>query len=234
MKKPLFTFGCALTVLGLLALIGGIGMFGLTVQRAVAAQKVATVPLEMGQTQTTDIIEVDIERLSQISVELKVHSTSVQVEQPQFDDETPEYELRYEFPIRYTVRDNEGEEIYSESTRAAWNEGMRSTTTHGSITADGGMAQVEHAFEKFRVPPPGQIQVQATILPDDTYQADVEQVRLHVYDNVSKHAESVAGGLGMLCLTPALILVGLLLSFIGLFANPSSSDGQRPHQPRAQ
>jgi len=216
MKK----IGCGLVIVGVLFLVGSVALFGFSITRAIEAKQVASIPIEIGEQTTTDVINVDTERLCQIELAATVSSDSVQEEdEHQFEGDDPDFELRYDFPFEFTVLNADGKNLTSGSDRLHWNEGMRSSMG-GIVDAEGGTLHVEHSYDKFEVPPPGRIQVEVEVDPDTTYGAEAKNLKLNIYDNVSAQGASVFGGFTMLCFGPLLIGTGLVVFVIGLLIPP--------------
>lgn len=208
MKK----LGCPMVILGLLLSVASFLLFGRAITRAVSARLVKTVPIEVGEKTTTDVITVDTDKFCQIAIKMRIRTESVQ-EKEEFGD--VEYEGRYKFPVAYRVSDAQGSMVLSENVNAQWNEGSRSFSVM-NMRETGGTLTAQQSFAKFRVPPPGDIRVEVKVEPDTRYGAEASDVALKVYDNVSKHAASVASGIAMLLLGPVLVLVGFILFTVGL------------------
>jgi hypothetical protein len=49
-------------------------------------------------------------------------------------------------------------------------------------------------YEKFKVPPPGEIAIHATLQPDGTYGATMRAAEVLVYDNVATYGERLSQG----------------------------------------
>ena len=221
--------GCAISVVGVLLIGGSFALFGLSIMRAAEARQVASIPIPVGEETTTDFIDVDTGRLCHLRLQADIRTESVQQDEHQLPDAEPEFEARYDFPFQYTVLDADGNTIYSSTNRVGWNSGSISTTAE-DVDANGGTVSVEHSYDKFRVAPPGRIRVRITIDPDGMYDAEAQNVKLNVYDNVSRQGASVLGGFAAVCFGPVLILTGMLVFFAALL-----SDSQRrnsgPHPP---
>jgi hypothetical protein len=204
------TFGCALAVLGLTAIVGSIVLFGFTIDRAMAAREAKVVPLTLGEWADTGLFEVDTTRLCQVVIALDARSHSVH------EDDHGGFDPLFDFPVEYKVLDADGKVLSEQAYAAAWNTGTRSySDCH--VTASGGTFKVECSYEKFKVPPPGRIRVEVRAKPDTVYKATAKRVELKVYDNVSAHGRSVLGGCVLIPLGGVLILSGVIVFIVGLF-----------------
>jgi hypothetical protein len=221
MKK----LGCAVAILGLLAVGGGLVLVVGVVRSALEANRVATVPLAIGQKTTTDVIRVSTEKSCQVCVHLELETKSVE-ETEEFDEEV--FKARYHFPVSYRVLGADGEAVFSEEDKAAWKGDRTVTTTYEEVGEAGGELSVEHSYGKFDVPPPGEIKVEIEVHPDNVHGAVAERAEMRVYDNVTRHGESVA-------LMIALFVAGGLLATIGLglfvFGLVSGSAREAPGAP---
>jgi len=214
--------GCLLVLLGLAATVGSICLFGLSIFRAIDARQAATVPLTIGTEETTELFTVDTDKLCMLGLKMDISSKSAVKDTQAIDKE--EYDLRYNFPVSYTVLDADGKKIFAQKIRAAWNEGMR-ITTQSAVTASGGQATIEGHFEKFSVPAPGRVKVQIEVEPDGTYKAKARNAQLIIYDNVSRHAKTLLSGAGLICIAPGLVVVGLVIFVIGLATGRKRAKG---------
>ena len=205
--------GCLLVLLGLAAIAGSICLFGLSIFRAMDARQAATVPLTIGTEKTTELVTVDTDKLCMLGLKMDISGKSAIKDAQVIDKEV--YNLRYSFPVSYSVFDADGKKIFAQKTNAAWNEGTR-VSTQSAVTASGGQVTIEGQFEKFSVPAPGRVKVQIEVEPDGTYKAKARNAQLIIYDNVSRHAKTLLGGAGLICIAPGLVLIGLVIFVIGL------------------
>lgn len=208
--------GVALIVLGVAGIVVSIVLFASSVSRALEARQAASIPIAVGKETTTGVIQVDTDRLCQIAVQIDVQSDSVQEKRDEQRDGKLQYALRYEFPARYTVLDENGKTIHEESAKVSWHGSGTRLTTFSEVNARGGRATVEQSLEKFEVPTPGKIRVRVLLGPDKVYQAKAKDVHLNVYDNVSPQAGRLIGGCGLICASPALVLLGVVLTVVGV------------------
>ena len=215
-------FGILLIALGVALLVGSIALFGFSVKRAVDSRVVAKLPVRLGKTFTTEPLTVSTDRACQIAVHATV-STKAMKEETRFDEKV--YEAQYRFPISYTVTDEEGNTLCSEDTALGWNEGGYKSIDHQQIDSTSGTISLEAAFRKFDARPPGTIHVTFTMKPDAEYHAKAENVELRVYDQVTRQASSILGGITMTCCGPLVIAVGVLVFIAGLFRGKKRSRG---------
>jgi hypothetical protein len=222
--------GISILVVGMVMLVGSCFLFGFTGIRASEANKALTVPIEPNKSIKTDLVNVDTGRLCSISVRVKVRSSQVytiQERDPNSRRTVTKYHLKYTFPIRYRVLDAAGNVLHEQSERIDPNAGVRS----GLATVDnpeGGVAEVEHYFAKFKVADPGRIQVEATLENDTQYGAKMESASLIVYDNVSRHTGTLVTGFFMMCFSPVVVVVGAFLTLVGLIKHAAKHPTRFP------
>lgn len=198
--------GCLLGIVGLL--LGGASfvLFGSSIFRAFEARKVAEVPLEIGRPADSGVVAVETDRLCQLAISTVVHSAHVV--EPSGSSST--LELEYAFPFRYTVYDEAGAVVAQAETELAASGGMRQNRW-SRIESDGGSEGFERSYDKFAVPPPGNIRVVAEIDANRAFDATLESPRLILYDRVSKHTRRVVGGVALLALGGLLGVAGSIL-----------------------
>jgi len=199
-------FGCGLGIAGLLACFASFGMFGSSIFKAFAAREVASVPIAAGEPADTGVVAVNTELLCQVAIATDVRGEHVK----RGIGSDAALELQYSFPFRYTVYDESGNVVAKEETGFASDGGMR-TNVSSRVTDEGGSESLERSYEKFAVPPPGNVRIVAQIDPDRDFGATLEGARLVVYDNVSKHAKRVIWGVVLLVFGGLAGLVGAML-----------------------
>jgi hypothetical protein len=198
--------GCGLGIVGLLLCAGSFALLGSSIFRAFEARKVAEVPLEPGRPADTGVVAVDTDKLCQVAISTVVHSAHVTV--PASSSSSPE--LEYAFPLRYTVFDEAGNVVANEETELSGSGGVRQNRWR-RIDGDGGSESFERSFDKFAVPPPGNVRVVAELGESLGFDASLESTKLVFYDRVSKHARRVVGGVVLLVAGGLLGLVGGML-----------------------
>lgn len=203
-------FGCVLGIAGLLACIASFVLFGTSIFKAFAAREVVSVPIAVGEPADTGVVSVDTALLCQVAIAAEVRSEHVQ----RGAGSDGKLELRYAFPFRYTVYDESGNVVAREEVDFASDGGMR-TNVSSRVTDDGGSESLERSYEKFAVPAPGNVRIVAQIDADRDFGAALEEARLVVYDNVSKHASRVIWGVVLLVCGG---LAGLAGAMLFLFA----------------
>ena len=213
------TLGCTVGIIGAVLCIASFGLFGREILRAVNAHVVTTVPLELSNKIRTPTIKVDIAKLCSISVRATVRSNYSQRETGQQD----KYDLKYAFPFQYSVYDSMGKVLVSEKEPFGWNSGTQGSTSNSEVTEHGGSATVKRDYRKFKVPAPGEIQIEAQIASDTIYRAEANDLTLVVYDNVTEHSKSVGVGCVMLSLGGLTALGGLMVFLIGVSRKPKTA-----------
>jgi hypothetical protein len=198
--------GCLLGIVGLLLCVASFVLFGSSIFKAFEARKVAEVPLEPGRAADTGVVSVETDKLCQVAISTTVHSAHAEPSA----GSSSSLELRYAFPFRYTVYDEAGTVVAQAETELAGGVGMR-RNRWSRIESDGGSEGFEIGYDKFAVPPPGNIRVVAELGPGTAFDASLEAPRLILYDRVSKHVRRVVGGIALLAAGGLLGLVGGML-----------------------
>lgn len=208
------SIGCGLVVLGILALAGSFAMFGFAIKQSLEGKEVTSLPLEAGEPTQSDDIRLNPDLMGQLVVEVVVESTSVQEEKDRLDEDETDYELRYAFPLKYTVRGSDGQQLHYEDTSMAWDGGGRRSSTGGSVTVDGGTRRIKHSMGRFEVPDDGIVRIEAELATDTRYDATASEGRIHVYGDVQNAGESATGGMMMFCFGPVLVMTGIALVIV--------------------
>ncbi len=210
--------GITLLLLGLAMFLGSCFLFVSVPIRSAAANKAISVEAKTGQDIATEAFSVDTSRLCSVSVNVTVTSDQVSTMEsldPETHKPREKYHLRYSFPFRYRILDADGNTIHTEETRIASDSGVRSGD--GTVaSSQGGTAGIEHHFAKFKVRDPGRIRLEASIEPDSEYGATLDSSAVIVYDNVSRHGQSILTAVGLICFSPLMIIIGAILTIVGL------------------
>jgi hypothetical protein len=180
-----------------------------------------TIPIEVGEEIETDFVNVDTSRFCLVAVDVTVRSDHVHVLEltgAAARKKKEEYHLQYSFPFQYSVLDADGNTIHFQTTKIAHNDDAMRMGEGIVDNPTGGSMVIEHDYAKFKVREPGRLQVKAHIQPDTEYGAVIESATLIVYDNASKHAGSILGGMAMMCFSPLLIIIGGLLTLVGFLS----------------
>ena len=218
--------GCLLGLIGLLMLIGGFGVFGMIAVRASQANEVASIDLELGKTATTDLLTVNTDKACQVAVRISAESTSIHRGVGSNSDQEP----LYDFPFSYKVLDADGKVLHSQDDSLAWNHGAK-LNTRETAGPSSGTVKTQCEFDKFDVAAPGKIRVEATVQPDTKYKAEAKSLTLGVYDNVSRHGESVLGGVLLVVVGPAVAGLGLLLFIVGVARGKKAPQATQSYDP---
>jgi hypothetical protein len=201
--------GCGLAILGVLLCAGSMAVFGSSIFRALAAREVGSGSIDAGSTWTSGPLTVDTAKFVQVAVRGLVRSPHAK----RSTGDSGGWDLQYAFPFRYTVVDAQGRAIEQQSEDFASDSGTRSISKQ-RITESGGSAHLEEGFEKFAVPPPGEIRVEATLGEDADFGATIESAEVVVYDNVSKHAGRVGIGVALLVVGGGTAMLGSILLIV--------------------
>jgi uncharacterized Tic20 family protein len=213
-------------VLGVALVGGSLAPFGMTIMRGMDANPVLERILEVGTVLETATFAVDTENLVQVAVRIELFTPSVQENALEFGDR---FTARYRFPFEYRLLDAAGAPLQHRVAYLSWQSGQR-TITDRNIDQRGGTVTVESAFAKRRIAPPGRIQIQARIDRDDTYDAEIRDAWLIVYDGVYDHTRPILAGIIMLMLGGPLTLLGTVLVVVRLVATAPTSGGALPER----
>lgn len=217
MKK----IGCLIGLVGLLMFVGSFGMFVMVGVRAAQARKVASLELGVGKTATTETLTVATDKACQVAVQIHVESESI--DRGAGTDSADR--VQYEFPFSYKVLDADGKLLHSQDTAIAYDQGTKENSSK-SVTGESGSERGRCNFEKFDVPAPGVVRVEATVGPDTEYHAEAKALTLEVYDSVARHGSAVGGALALMFIGPVVGLLGLFLFIIGLFSGKKAAAPQ--------
>jgi hypothetical protein len=211
MKKA----GCLIVIIGVAIFVGSFFLFGKAVWEGIQAQMVASAPVKLEKTASTEVVTVDAAKACQVALHIDLETLSVEEEEDSFETGKMNYQARYAFPVTYTVKDEQGGEVFKEETAAAWDQGTKSWDKE-EVTKGKGAVIVEHSFSKFDVPPPGKVKVEIKVSPDEKYKAVAGKMEVRLYDNVARHAKTVAGGIASFLLGPTVAGLGILVFIFGL------------------
>lgn len=204
MKKA----GCGLAVLGVVLLGVSFALFGSSIFKAMAAREAAVTPAVPGMPADSGVVAVATDKLCRVALRGTVRSEHAR----RGTGDTDSWELRYAFPFRYTVYDEAGAVLHEEERDfASDGGGAARTSSQARVTGEGGSVQVEHGFEKFAVPPPGNVRVVARLGNDADFGASFEGAELVLYDQVSKHAKRVGIGIGLFAVGGLALFAGAAL-----------------------
>lgn len=215
--------GILLLVIAVLMLAAAVASFVYSAYRAWHAGEIIRDTVPLGQAYSSPLLSVDTSDLVQVALVFDVQSNSVQ---EQHDDSGKHYSARYNFPLSYQVVDADDALLFEQRCDAGWDSCGTRSTSNNHVDQHGGTVTVEHAFDKFRVPPPGQIRVRLLVEPDPSYGASARHIELVVYDKVISHVGTVAAGIGLLLFAPLLLISGILLMVMpARSASPALSTG---------
>ena len=200
--------GRRLAVIGMVLMAATMMLFGRDVERGLQARRLVTIPLEIGKEAKSDVLSVEPGRGCQVAVLIVVESESVA------DTGGAGHAVRYNLPFACTVLDAGGKAVFSEQGAIRWDQGTRNVRDERT-DASGGRARVQHNLARFDVPPPGQITVQARLMPDAEFAAKAETAELRVYDNITRPSDEMIVAAVALLFGPAVMILGATLAIIG-------------------
>jgi len=208
------TAGCIVALAGMVLFLISIVFLGTSVFGLFRQEIVYRAPLVLGEPMTTPHLRIDPGSPARLGVVFELTSSSIQ-EEEHFGQ--TRYVPRYEFPVDYTIRNDQGDLVASESTVASWQgEGTR-VVREAHSERSSSRTLVEHLFPPFDAPAGGVILVQVMIGRDATYTAEVHKAELKVYDDVSSLQPVLTSGVAIVCIAPVLVVVGIILFIVGLF-----------------
>lgn len=143
------------------------------------------------------MLEVERENEVQLAVKFDLHSSSIR---------------------KNTSSDSDlYDELYSQNTFVAWDEGARSYQ-RDDFSETRGHVVVESSLGKFAAPRSGRVQVTYRLSRDQVHDVTVNEAQVILYHRVYRHAPAIATGI-------ALVLLGFLLAAIGGVWNCASVPG---------
>lgn len=212
MKKA----GCGLAILGVVLLGVSFALFGSSIFKAMAAREAAVAPVVPGMPADTGVAAVATDKLCRVALRGTVRSGHARRGAGADDS----WELRYAFPFRYTVYDEAGAILHEEERDfASDGGGVARTSSQARVTAEGGSVRVEHGFEKFAVPPPGNVRVVARLENDADFGASFEGAEIVLYDQVSRHAKRVGFGVALFAVGGFALFAGAALFIFAALRN---------------
>jgi len=219
--------GCLIGLIGVVMFAGSIALFATIGVRAAQANKVGSLDLQVGQTGTTEVLTVSTDKACQVAVQIHIESDSVDRGVGSDDD----MDVQYDFPFSYRVLDADGKVLHSQDTAIAYNHGTKENNRK-TVSGDHGSERARCTFDKFDVPAPGTIRVEATVQPDTEYNATAETLTLEVYDNVARHSKTVGTAVLLVILGPLVAVLGIALFIIGLARGKKAAAPQtEPYDP---
>ena len=197
--------GTLFLTLGGILLLGSIFTLGNTLYNAFNANQQHVEEIFINTEYSSPLISLSNEALVQVALRVHVNSDSTTREAMEDD-----YSLQYNFPFRYRLLDASGNLIHEETTKLAWNAGMRQMS-NTEIGKNRGSSEVESGFDKIKLTSSGEVRVVALLEEDSHFGAQAVEAELIVYDNVHRHTASImmaiaASFFGVVCL-----IVGVLM-----------------------
>jgi len=211
-------------ILGILLIAGSFYPYGIVAKRNSEVRNVFTGELSLGEEFDTDKITVATDQHVQVSVKLKIYSTSVIKEK---DGSREEEHLRFDLPFEYSVLSAEGDVLHQEKTSIVWNSGTK-TSIKEDFTSSGGTVEFEASFEKIKIETGNVIQVRGVVNEDTTFGSEASNLQLNVYDNVYKHTFFLTVGTLLLVLGGIGIFTGFVL-FVLRRSNMNELSGQKSY-----
>lgn len=176
------------------------------------ARQVASLPLEVGESGSSSMLDVSADGLVQTTMHVTVKGDEMG------DGIGGDRELAYVYPVQIEVVDGSGEVIHSGSTAAAFDEGV--IWQGGSLQQDGQtVARAEHSFSKFEPPNDGHLKVRATLEQDTTHDNALQAAELRVYEGAEDSGALSAKAIGAVaacCAGPLVTGLGIVLALVGL------------------
>jgi len=192
-------------LIALVLLAVSIYSFRVIADRAAQARLVYKEPLRVSEEFQSPLLTVSNERHVQLTLALRVDSTSVITEKDGSQERT---KLGYKFPLEYWIMNERREVLHHQKTSVAWNHGSKSDM-RSKVSKSGGWTTFASAFEKVDLDD-NRISIRAKLETDSEYGARASDVELRVYDGVYKHIfYGVTGGVSL-----GLAVIFFILSLI--------------------
>ena len=209
-SKNLRRGGAGLIIFGVTLLVTSCLPVGLSIKRAMDAEQAVVQPLPVAQWVETGLIDVDSQKLIQVAVSIQVDTSVIKDDEP-----------AYHFPFTYELFDEQGRLIKRQELTLDNHSGTR-TITHQSSSNGKNRFELETDFEKLTPPDSGKIRVRARLMPDEVYQASINEPSLIVYDKVSRHLATLLGGAGLWIAGALVLMIGTVLLLLGISENRQS------------
>ena len=194
----------------------------------------ATFTLDEEDAMSTPPFPLEAEALNALDLKMQVRSSSFKLSKDESEsdgddtdgdektrverDKNAVVEAMYNFEVNYTIFDEEGVEVHSDSSRVVWNsslrrnEGVKFDPESNWVTLN-----TINEIGKFRAPSSGDYRVFLEVEPDQVYNAQADSIELRVHENV-RDGKGMSLSAGALCCgSPLLFLVGLVLLIYGPF-----------------
>jgi len=194
----------------------------------------ATFTLDEKDAMSTPPFPLEAEVLNALDLKMQVRSSSFKLSKDESEsygddtdgdektrverDKNAVVEAMYNFEVNYTIFDEEGVEVHSDSSRVVWNsslrrnEGVKFDPESNWVTLS-----TINEIGKFRAPSSGDYRVFLEVEPDQVYNAQADSIELRVHENV-RDGKGMSLSAGALCCgSPLLFLVGLVLLIYGPF-----------------
>jgi len=220
MKRRPLASGCLLSVLGLLALVGGVGatalgifMFGSAGFRFFEdhAAPAVTLSLQPSGPSITPPFYVAPGGPHELQLRAQIRTSSY--DRDHNDNVQPHYNL----PVKYAVFDASGQELISGTSRVVWNTmGMR-IMENQSFDESANIVKLGTfiTLGTFRGPDSGDVHARIELQPDRLYQSQADSVELRVHENVRDSKGFTLAGSALCCSSPVLLVVGFMLVIYG-------------------
>jgi hypothetical protein len=212
MEDSMWKMGCCIGTLGLLLIVVSVFVLGSVAMLFMDSHHVATIPFDSSlEAASEPLIRVDTVRFCQIGVRVTLESWKSTRADSSDTDPRPEYE----FPVEYTIADADGNFIHRQASLVTHAGGVHGGMGKHFSTGPGSFINTQW-YEKFKVPPPGEIVVHATLQPDRAYGATIRAAEVLVYDNVATYGERLSQGGLVLLAGISLSILGGLIFVLGL------------------
>ena len=196
--------------LGLVSMAGSCVPLGYSLYLDVLSEPVATIAIGSSGVSRSDPIRVTPGKLARISVTGEVETTSVQEKK----DAGTSYAARFRFPFNYTISDAKGRVLGTGGSVLAW-DGPSIITSDQKVDSRRGKLTVKTNLEKFAAPVTGSVLVDLSMMPDETYGAEIHAAQILVYEGLVENTWYVVTGVAMLVLGLVAVMVGFVFVVSG-------------------
>jgi hypothetical protein len=219
MKRRPLASGCAVSVGGLLLVVGAIACVagGVTLFGSLGFDYVndhtapaASVAVPVDKPLLVSAIPLATGGLGELELRMRVRSDSLHT------DDDGNVLPKYNFLVRYAVSDENGEHLQRGSKRVVWNSVMRRWEDL-KVDSDQRQASITDISQlgTFRVPPSGKARIEITVDPDQLYHAQAHRAELRIFENVRDSRLFSLGAGALCCASPLLLGPGIVLLLYG-------------------
>jgi len=174
----------ALLLIGVLLFMSSCVPLGYVIYLEALVEPTAQMPLSTDGSTDEASFSAEPGTMARFSVQADITTDSVQENLDGLDDQ---YQARFNFPIQYTISDDNGRVLMQRNTVLAWKDGPSITKFSENTTSTSGRLTASTNLTKFTVPNDGHINISLTFGPDTTYQASYARPQLQLYEGMADY-----------------------------------------------